>query len=102
MKAVGLSVAAALSWYFAILVNKICKIMRIFERQLGLTIEIGGAETDGGVGVLDGVDGTVGVTEGFCEGSGADLANDVGGGIDESKSCGRKVILPNTQSINGL
>src|ERR1700678_1579080 len=26
------SVAAALSWYFAILVNKICKIMRIFER----------------------------------------------------------------------
>ena len=25
------SVAAALSWYFGILVNKFCKIMKIFE-----------------------------------------------------------------------
>ena len=71
-------------------------------KAVGLTIEIGGAEMDGGVEILEGVGGTVEETEGFCEGSGADLANDVGGGIDESKSCGRKVILPNTQSINGL
>ena len=63
-------------------------------KAVGLTIEIGGAELDGGVEILDGVGGTVAVTEGFCEGGGADLANDVGGGIDESK--------PNTQSINGL
>ena len=27
---VGVSVAEALSWYFSILVNKICKIMKIF------------------------------------------------------------------------
>ena len=71
-------------------------------KAVGLTIEIGGAEMDGGVEILEGVGRTVEVTEGFCEGSGADLANDVGGGIDESKSCGRKVILRNTQSINGL
>ena len=71
-------------------------------KAVGLTIEIGGVKMDGGVEILEGVGGTVEVTEGFCEGSRADLANDVGGGIDKSKSCGWKVILPNAQSINGL
>ena len=46
-------------------------------------------------------------TEGFgeagsCGGSLAALADDVGVGHDGSRSCGRKVIRPNTQSINGL
>ena len=71
-------------------------------KAVGLTIEIGGAELDGGVETLEGVDGTVGVTEGVCKDSGADLKSDIGGGDDGSKSYGRKVILPNTQSINGL
>ena len=71
-------------------------------KAVGLTRETGGAEQDGVVGLLDGVDRTIGVTGGVCGGSGADLAKDVGGGNDGSKSCGRKMILPNTQSINGL
>ena len=41
-------------------------------------------------------------TEGFCEGSLAALADDVGIGNDGSSNCGRKMILFNTQSINGL
>ena len=41
-------------------------------------------------------------TEGVCEGSLAARADDVSVGYDGSRSCGRKVILPNTQSINGL
>ena len=41
-------------------------------------------------------------TEGFCEGSLAALADDVGIGIDGSSNCRRKMILFNTQSINGL
>ena len=38
-------------------------------------------------------------TEEFCGGSFAALADDVNEG---SSSCGWKIILPNTQSINGL
>ena len=40
--------------------------------------------------------------EGVCKGSLAALADDVSVRYDGSRSCGRKVILPNTQSINGL
>ena len=41
-------------------------------------------------------------TFGVCRGSVAALADDVGVGIDKSMTCGRKAILPNTQSINRL
>ena len=41
-------------------------------------------------------------TEGFCRGSFAALADDVNFGNKGSSSCGWKIILPNTQSINGL
>ena len=40
--------------------------------------------------------------EGFCEGSWAALADDVGIGINRSSNCGRKMILFNTQSISRL
>ena len=40
--------------------------------------------------------------EEFCGGSFAALANDVDFGNEGSSSCGQKIILPNTQSINGL
>ena len=40
--------------------------------------------------------------EGFCGGSFAALADDVNFGNEGSSSCGQKIILPNTQSINGL
>ena len=40
--------------------------------------------------------------EGFCRGSFAALADDVNFGNEGSSSFGRKMILPNTQSINGL
>ena len=56
-----------------------------------------GVELIGGDGVVP--EGSE-LTEDFSEGSVADLANDVG--ADGSSRCGRKVILPNTQSINGL
>ena len=41
-------------------------------------------------------------TEGFCGGSFAALADDINFGNEGSSSCGQKIILPNTQSINGL
>ena len=41
-------------------------------------------------------------TEGFCGGSFAVLADDVNFRNEGSSSCGWKIILPNTQSINGL
>ena len=40
--------------------------------------------------------------EGFCGGSFATLADDVNFRNEGSSSCGQKIILPNTQSINGL
>ena len=40
--------------------------------------------------------------EGFCRGSFAALADDVNFGNKGSSSCGQKIILPYTQSINGL
>ena len=40
--------------------------------------------------------------EEFCRGSFAALADDVNLGNEGSSSCGWKIILPNTQSINGL
>ena len=40
--------------------------------------------------------------EGFCRWSFAALADDVNFGNEGSSSCGQKIILPNTQSINGL
>ena len=43
-----------------------------------------------------------GVSGGFCEGSFAARADDARGGDDGASNCGRNVILPNTQSINGL
>jgi hypothetical protein len=61
---------------------------------VGLTIEIGGAELDKDVGLVEGLGRTVEVTEGgigrtvgltenrVCKGSIADLANDVESGID--------------------
>ena len=41
-------------------------------------------------------------TEEFCRGSFAAMADHVNFRNEESSSCGRKIILPNTQSINGL
>ena len=41
-------------------------------------------------------------TEEFCRGSFAALADDINFGNKGSSSCGRKIILPNTQSINGF
>ena len=41
-------------------------------------------------------------TEEFCGGSFAALADDVNFGNEGSSSCGWKIILPNTQSINRL
>ena len=41
-------------------------------------------------------------TEEFCGGSFAALADDVNFRNEGSRSCGQKIILPNTQSINGL
>src|SRR5208282_446287 len=55
-----------------------------------------GLEGDGGVGGAGEAGGLR-----FCEGSKADLAGSVDR-IELSRSCERKVILPNTQSINGL
>ena len=49
--------------------------------------------------------GSLGVSlemEEFCGGSFAALADDVSFGNKGSSSCGWKIILPNTQSINGL
>ena len=40
--------------------------------------------------------------EEFCRGSFAALADDINFGNEGSSSCGQKIILPNTQSINGL
>ena len=40
--------------------------------------------------------------EEFCGGSFAALADDVNFRHEGSSSCGWKIILPNTQSINGL
>ena len=40
--------------------------------------------------------------EEFCGGSFAALADDVNFGNEGSSNCGWKIILPNTQSINGL
>ena len=40
--------------------------------------------------------------EEFCGGSFAALADEVNFGNEGSSSCGRKIILPNTQSINRL
>ena len=40
--------------------------------------------------------------EEFCGGSFASLADDVSFGNKGSSSCGQKIILPNSQSINGL
>ena len=41
-------------------------------------------------------------TEEFCGGSFAALADDVNFGNEGSSSCGQKMILPYTQSINRL
>ena len=41
-------------------------------------------------------------TEEFCGGSFAALADDVNFRNEGSSSCGWKIILPNTKSINGL
>ena len=41
-------------------------------------------------------------TEEFCGGSFAALADDVNFRNEGSSSCGQKIILPNTQSINRL
>ena len=41
-------------------------------------------------------------TEEFCRGSFAALADDINFGNKGSSSCGWKIILPNTQSINRL
>ena len=41
-------------------------------------------------------------TEEFCKGSFTALADDVNFGNKGSSSCGQKIILQNTQSINGL
>ena len=41
-------------------------------------------------------------TEEFCGGSFAALADDINFRNEGSSSCGCKIILPNTQSINGL
>ena len=41
-------------------------------------------------------------TEEFCGGSFAALADDINFRNEGSSSCGQKIILPNTQSINGL
>ena len=43
-----------------------------------------------------------GVSGGFCEGSFAAWADDVRDGDNGASNCGQNVILPNTQSINGL
>ena len=43
-----------------------------------------------------------GVSREFCEGSFAAWADDVRGGDYGASNCGQNVILPNTQSINGL
>ena len=40
--------------------------------------------------------------EGFCRESFAALADDINFRNKGSSSCGQKLILPNTQSINGL
>ena len=40
--------------------------------------------------------------EEFCGGSFAALADDINFRNEGSSSCGQKIILPNTQSINGL
>ena len=40
--------------------------------------------------------------EEFCRGSFAALVDDVNFRNEGSSSCGQKIILPNTQSINGL
>ena len=40
--------------------------------------------------------------EEFCRGSFAALADDINFGNKGSSNCGWKIILPNTQSINGL
>ena len=40
--------------------------------------------------------------EEFCRGSFAALADDINFRNEGSSSCGWKIILPNTQSINGL
>ena len=40
--------------------------------------------------------------EEFCGGSFATLADNVNFGSKGSSNCGWKIILPNTQSINGL
>ena len=40
--------------------------------------------------------------EELCGGSFAALADDINFGNEGSSSCGWKIILPNTQSINGL
>ena len=49
-----------------------------------------------------GVFGVSSETEEYCGGSFAALADDVNFGNEGSSSCGQKIILPNTQSINGL
>ena len=41
-------------------------------------------------------------TEEFCRGSFAALADDINFGNEGSSSCGWKITLPNTQSINRL
>ena len=40
--------------------------------------------------------------EEFCGGSFAALADDINFRNEGSSNCGQKIILPNTQSINGL
>src|ERR1700678_3242452 len=86
-------------------------------KAVGLTREMEKAELDGGVGLIDGIDGTVGITEdgvdgtvvvtenridgtvgvtenGVCKGSGADLASDVGGRNDGPKAVAGKCYCP--------
>ena len=46
--------------------------------------------------------GAPGVLGAFCKDSCAALADDIRDGDNGSRTCGWKMILPNTQSINGL
>ena len=54
------------------------------------------------LGAVAGSFGASSETEEFCGGSFAALADDVNFRNERSSSCGWKIILPNTQSINGL
>src|SRR5271168_839014 len=86
-------------------------------KAVKLTRETEKVELDRGVGLIDGIDGTVGITEDrvdgtvvvtengidgtvavtenrVCEGSGADLASDVGGGNDSPKAVAGKCYCP--------